>query len=80
MYYQRMRQEVGKREFAMHISKYLSYVEKTGKELTITHQNHPTLKLIPLKKRQLHDLKGTLAYCKVKGDINDPILPGFDQW
>ena len=71
---------VGKREFTLHTSRYLKYVEKTGRELTITHQNHPSLKLVPMKPRSIRDLAGTIRRMVIKGDMNDPVLKGFNEW
>jgi antitoxin (DNA-binding transcriptional repressor) of toxin-antitoxin stability system len=71
---------VGKREFTLYTSKYLKQVEESGEELTITHQNEPSLKLSPVQKKSIQDLSGTLTHCEVEGDINDPILPGYDEW
>ncbi len=69
---------VGKREFIQHTSKYLKLVEKRGGELVITHQNEPDLLLTKISQKSLQDLKGLIV--KVHGDVNEPILPGFDEW
>jgi len=71
---------VGKREFTLYTSKYLRQVEETGDELTITHQNQPRLKLIPLSKKTIKDLAGVITECEVDGDINDAIFPPLDKW
>lgn len=70
---------VGKREFIQHTSKYLKWVEKQGQELVITHQNKPDLIITKIKLKSLKDLCG-LTEIKVHGDINEPILPGYDAW
>lgn len=72
--------QVGKREFLLHTSKYLKKIEKGGGELTITHQNTPTLKVIPIKPKSIDDLRGIIKTCKVVGDINDPVFPKFNKW
>lgn len=70
---------IGKPEFIQHTSQYLKQAELQG-GLVITHQNKPAFKLIPIKGKTTKDLRGLIPYVKIKGDINDPILPGFDQW
>jgi hypothetical protein len=70
---------VGKREFIQHTSKYLKLVEEQGEELIITHQNKPDLILSKIKKKTFIELQG-LTEIKVHGDINEPILPGYDEW
>lgn len=70
---------VGKREFIQHTSKYLKMVEENGQDLIITHQNVPDLILSKVKPVTFSKLKG-LTTIKIHGDINDPILPGYDEW
>lgn len=72
--------KVGKREFSNHTSKYLTLVQKTGQEITITERNLPVLKLVPIEKKTFASLKGILKDVKIKGDINDPVFPPFDKW
>lgn len=69
---------VGKREFIQHTSKYLKLVEGQGTELIITHQNQPDLLITKIKVKTLKDLRGLTV--KVHGDINEPVLPGFEEW
>lgn len=69
----------GKREFIQHTSKYLKLVESTGEELIITHQNEPDLILKKIKPKVFSDLRG-IAAIKIIGDINEPILPGYNEW
>lgn len=70
---------VGKREFIQHTSKYLKWVEEEGKKLIITHQNKPDMILIKIKVESFKGLQG-FATIKVKGDINEHVLPGYDEW
>lgn len=70
---------VGKREFIQHTSKYLKLVEEQGKELIITHHNRPDIILKKIKLKSLKEMAG-LVSIKVYGDINAPVLPGYDQW
>ncbi len=70
---------VGKREFIQHTSKYIKWVEEHGSSLIITHHNHPGLVLMKTKLTSLKDLRGSV-HIKVHGDINDPVLPGYDEW
>jgi carbamate kinase len=70
---------VGKREFIQHTSKYLKWVEEQDKELIITHQNKPDIMLTKIKVKSLKDMQG-FADIKVHGDINEPVLPGYDEW
>lgn len=73
-------QTVGKREFTLHTSKYLKKVENDGEDLIITHQNKPALKLTMVKPKTLRDLSGLITHCKVIGNLNDLVFPGFDEW
>jgi carbamate kinase len=70
---------IGKREFIQHTSKYIKLVEEQGQELVITHHNRPDLVLSKIKLKSLHDLRGSVTV-KIHGDINESILPGYDQW
>lgn len=70
--------QVGKREFIQHTSKYLGLAE--SREVIITHHNKPCLKIVPVHPKTISDLAGILENIKIIGDINDPILPGYDQW
>lgn len=70
---------VGKRDFIQHTSQYLKEAELTG-SVIITHHNKPVLKLIRIENKSIKDLKGNITYIKIIGDINDPILPGYDEW
>ncbi len=65
---------VGKREFIQHTSKYLKLVERYG-EITISHQNHPALRIMPIKEKRVKDLRGLVQTIKVHGDINDHVVP-----
>lgn len=70
---------IGKREFIQHTSKYIKWVEEHGAQLVITHHSHPGLVLTKVKVKSLKDLRGTVQV-KIQGDINEPILPGYDEW
>jgi hypothetical protein len=70
---------IGKREFIQHTSKYIKWVEEYGADLVITHHNRPDLVLTKIKQKTLKDLRGLVAV-KVHGDINEPVLPGYDEW
>lgn len=70
---------VGKREFIQHTSQYLKEAELTG-SIIITHQNKPVLKLVRLEEKSVKDLKGNITHLNIVGDINDPILPRYDEW
>lgn len=71
---------VGKRQFMLQASKYLKKVESTGQPLTITHQNRPCLRVIPITSKKISDLRGIIKKYRGKKDINKPILPGYDRW
>lgn len=71
--------KIGKREFIQHTSKYIKWVEEHGIQLIITHHNQPGLILIKIKCKSLKDLAGKVNV-KIHGDINEPVLPGFDAW
>ena len=70
---------VGTREFTRNISKYLQSAKK-GKEVLITNRNDkgPLIKLSIHKTASIRDLKGLIT--NIKGDINEPVFPPFDQW
>lgn len=70
---------IGKREFIQHTSKYIKWVEEHGSSLIITHHNYPGLILTKAKLKSLKDLRGSIDI-KVYGDINDSVLPGYDEW
>jgi antitoxin (DNA-binding transcriptional repressor) of toxin-antitoxin stability system len=75
----RLSKTIGKREFIQHTSKYIKWVEESGNELVITHQNRPDLILAKFKPKTLKDLRGSVEI-KVHGDINEHILPGYEEW
>jgi prevent-host-death family protein len=70
---------VGKREFVHHTSKYLKWVETQGEPLVITHHNKPDLVIAKIKSHSFEKMRG-FADVKVHGDINEPILLGYDEW
>ncbi|MBI2339589.1 MAG: hypothetical protein HYU99_04350 [Deltaproteobacteria bacterium] len=72
--------QVGKRQFTLHTSRYLKRVEQTGEELVITDRNNPCLKVIPLRRKMVSDLRGLITTVKAKGGINSPILPALNKW
>lgn len=69
---------IGKRDFIQHTNEYIKQAEKQGNTIIITHHNEPVLKLTAIKKLSLKDLQGIVKY--VSDDINEPILPGCDEW
>ncbi len=70
---------IGKREFVQHTSKYIKWVEEHNEELVITHHNKPELVLLKIKNKTFNDLRG-FGDIKVIGDINEHVLPGYDEW
>ena len=66
-------------EFVQHTSQYLKMSEKGGCVI-ITYHGHPKFVLTLIKEKTIHSLQGLLDNVKVEGDINDPILPGYDKW
>lgn len=70
---------IGKREFIQHTSKYIKFVEETNEELIITHHNKPELILTKIKLKSFADMRG-LIDIKVHGDINEHVLPGYNEW
>ncbi len=71
--------KIGKREFIQHTSKYIKCVEEHGIQLLITHHNQPGLILLKIKRKTLKDLQGSIVV-KINGDINEPVLPGYEEW
>lgn len=74
-----LKRKIGKREFIQYTSKYLHWVEDHGTPLIITHQNSPALIISKVKTQTLKDLRGSVNI-KIKEDINEPVLPGYDKW
>lgn len=74
-----LQKTIGKREFIQHTSKYIKWVEENGCDLVITHQSRPDLLLTKIKIKSFKDLRG-LVVIKIHGDINDQVLPGYDEW
>lgn len=72
--------KVGKRNFMLQTSRYLKKVEASGEEIIITHQNKPTLKLVPIRPKTVGDLRGFIKKIVVREGINKPVFPGFDKW
>jgi len=70
---------IGKRDFIQNTSKYLKLAHEVDK-IIITHHNKPVLIISPIEEKSLSDLQGLIKHVKVKGDINDPIFPGYDEW
>jgi antitoxin (DNA-binding transcriptional repressor) of toxin-antitoxin stability system len=70
---------IGKREFIQHTSKYISWVAEQGNTLIITHHNRPDLILSKIKNQTIQNLSGSVKV-KIHGNINDPVLPGYDEW
>ncbi|HLB42740.1 MAG TPA: hypothetical protein VJN02_07845 [Gammaproteobacteria bacterium] len=70
---------IGKREFIQHTSKYLKWVAEQNKQLIITHQNKPDLIITKIRFKSLKELRN-FAEIIIHGDINEPVLPGYDEW
>ena len=70
---------VGKREFIQHTSRYLKWIDEEGGELIITHHHKPDMTLTKIKLMSFSSLRG-LTSIKMDGDINEPVLPGYDTW
>ena len=66
-------------EFVQHTSHYLKMSEK-GEYVIITYHGHPKFVLTLIKEKTIHHLRGLLDNVQVEGDINEPILPGYDKW
>ncbi len=71
--------EIGKREFIQHTSKYIKLAEIEGK-IIITHHGKAEFELVPLKKPTLQDLRGCIRHLEIIGNINEPVLVGYDEW
>jgi hypothetical protein len=72
--------KVGKREFIQHTSKYLKLAENKGVTLFITQYGKQVLCISLIEKKTIKDLAGLVPHVKVKGDINEHVLPEIDQW
>ncbi len=54
-------------------------IEQTGEELIVTDNNHPVLRIVPIKRRQT----ATEAFADVRGRVvyhEDPLTPTADEW
>ncbi len=71
---------VGKREFSNHTSKYLTLVQKSGQEITITERNQPVLRLVPIEKKTFASLRGLFSGPIDMDELNKPEFPPFDKW
>lgn len=54
-------------------------MESQNHELIITHQNKPELHITKIKSKTLKDLRG-ITKIKIHGDINEHVLPEYDEW
>lgn len=70
---------VGKREFIQHTSKYLKWAEEHNSSIVLTHHDRPDFLLSKIQGNSLKDLQGSVNI-KVHGDINESILPGYEEW
>ncbi len=70
---------IGKRDFIQHTSRYLKRAEMQG-DLIITHQGEPMLQLTRIEKKTIKSLRGLISYIQIHGDINEPILMGYEKW
>jgi antitoxin (DNA-binding transcriptional repressor) of toxin-antitoxin stability system len=77
-----MSKSIGKREFLLHASKYLHWVEDTGRELVVTHRDEATVRVVPVRPRDVASLRGFIASGDTEGleSLNEPVLPAFDEW
>jgi len=71
---------LGKREFLHHASQYLKEVENKGIDLIITSRGAESVRISPVRDKSIHDLSGLIKDVKVEGDLNDPVLSGYDEW
>lgn len=70
---------VGKREFIQHTSRYLKLLDGFNVRLIVTHKEEDDLLITKIKHKSIKELRG---FTKIKrhADINEHILPGYDQW
>ena len=74
-----MGQTVSKSNFQDHPSEYLREVEDTGKELIITDQGKPVLRLVPYDREARESILDSLRGSVVRYD--DPTEPvGQEDW
>jgi prevent-host-death family protein len=58
---------------------YFRTVEETGRELVVTDNNEPVLRIVPIRKRipmatVFEDVRGRIVYHE------DPLAPTVDEW
>lgn len=73
-------QTVGKREFLLHSNRYLKVVEEKKQEIIVTYRNKPVLKIVPVSKTPLDELRGLIRHIEFEEDVTEPIFEGFDKW
>jgi len=71
---------IGKRDFLHHASQYLKEVETQGKVLVISTRGVPSLQISAVKRKKISNLRGLIKGKVDQELINEPILPGMDQW
>ena len=74
-----MYQTISKSEFKPKALAYLRQVEQTGKPIIITHNNKPTAKITPIKKKTTEEVLASLRGSVTK--YIDPLEPvGLEDW
>jgi prevent-host-death family protein len=58
---------------------YFRQVEETGRELVVTDNNEPVLRIVPIRKR----IPAASLFADVRGRVRyheDPLTPTSDEW
>lgn len=58
---------------------YFRQVEETGRELIVTDNNEPVLRIVPIRKR----VPAATLFADVRGRVRyheDPLAPTADEW
>ena len=75
-----MNTTIGKRDFLHHASQYLKEIEASGRSIVIATRGVPSIKISPITQNAISHLRGIIKKKEGLKNINDPILPEYDQW
>ncbi len=71
--------KVSKGKLKAKMLEYFRHVEESGEELIVTNNNTPTLKVVPIKKKQ--KVEDVFADLRGKVSMDDSIMqPESDEW
>jgi prevent-host-death family protein len=72
-------ERVSKSALKAKMLEYFRHVEETGEELIVTDNNHPVIRIVPIRKR----VPAATLFADVRGRIvyhEDPLAPTSEEW